>query len=137
MNKPAMPVDEITQVPYPIVIQAEGWTDLHHPYFPAYEYVPDETHTEATERDLGIVALRDSRVQEVCRWDHDMLHRIFDGPDIPGDPFELLSAVIMSSAGFVPPKGIVVYNGRKYDTVDLKPDQRSDPVGFRSDCNRL
>lgn len=116
------PTDKLSGIPYPIISElelpragnslqdGELVADWHHPFHPRSVLIGGSA---------GDIALRNSRVQWVNRKEHNLYHKIFDGPELPSES-TLLKTVIFAAAGHVPEIGLKV-SGNNRATIDRIP----------------
>lgn len=100
----AVPLDEITNLPLPIVISEPRnksantkFKDFHHHYHPERDLI------HGNDADM---ALRRARGQNLPRWLHEHHHKYFAGPEFPETRTETFASVVLACAGVVPRKAI-------------------------------
>lgn len=127
-NRELAPVDELTQMPLPVLpqigmknlrrMERESSADWHHQYHPS-----NSKRLTSTDG----LALRHVRLQLLPAMEHHKVyHRIFEGPEfLPRTNTERFGHIVLACAGYIPPQAIDVYKDNPSEPVTLSKKMRS------------
>ena len=117
----ATPVDEFTGIPLPIIDRKDSDSRfapyLHHPFHPKRDH-----------RLLGVggQAVRNCRVQLVSYGVHHYdYHQRYVGPPLPTETPDQLRLVVLTTAGYIPQRGLAFDDAGKPKVVTLNEEQRA------------
>jgi hypothetical protein len=126
-NKELAPVDELTQMPLPILpptglkhlkgMLKEGDANWHHQYHPS--------NSKRLTSAAGL-AVRHVRLQLLPAMEHHKTyHQIFEGPEfLPRTSEERFGHIVLACAGYIPPNAIDVYKDDPTEPVNLSKRMR-------------
>jgi hypothetical protein len=134
------PIDELTGLPLPILMQSHDFRPIkgreapatpnyHHHFHPrnSIELGLDGEEGKKLAYDdplrLEGLAVRYSRGQYTPKWLHNRYHKIFLGPELPDNSHDKFTAVVLACAGVVPRRAIDLYSPGEYSEVSLSDNQ--------------